>query len=86
MPVVDGVAKPLAPRLRCRERGLRPRRDHLPFGLSDDSHDADNHLIRLRHVGRDEPHPSLLEAEEKVSVTAEAVQLRDNQNGIVETA
>jgi hypothetical protein len=40
--------------------------------LGDDRHDADDHLVGLRDVGRDEFDAGLLEPQQKVSVAAES--------------
>jgi hypothetical protein len=58
------------PRLRRGKRSLRPRRDHLSLGLSDNRHDADDHFVGLGHVGGDEPDAGVLQAEQEVGVAA----------------
>src|SRR5829696_3580287 len=46
----------------------------------------DDHLIGFRQVGCNELHAGLLKAEEEVRVTAQAIELRDHQSGVVEPA
>ena len=49
--------------------------------LGHDCHEADHRLVGLGHVSRHEANAFLLEAQQEVRVTAQAVQLGDDQGG-----
>jgi hypothetical protein len=66
------AAKLHAARLGSLESGFSPRRDHLALGLGDNRHDADDRLVRLGHVGRDEPDASLLKAQQEMRIARQA--------------
>ena len=57
---------------RLRQRRLGAGRDHLPLGLGDHRHDADDQFVGLGHVGGDEPDAGLLEPEQEMGVAGSA--------------
>src|ERR1700733_7182451 len=77
--VAAETAELLTARLRGGERGLSPGRNHLSFGLRDNRHDTHDHFVRLRHVGGDEGDASLLQAEQEVRISGQAVELSDEK-------
>jgi diguanylate cyclase (GGDEF)-like protein len=84
---VAAIASELhAPGLGSGQSGLRAGADHVALGLRDDRHDADDHFVRLRHVGGDEADTGLLQPEQEVGVAGEPIELGDNQRGAVHSA
>ena len=80
------VAEPDAARLGRLQRRLGALADHAALGLRHQRHDADHHLVRLRHVGGDELDAGLLQAEQEMRVAGEAVELGDDQRRAVDLA
>ena len=77
----------LTPRaLAACKRRLGALGDHAALGLRHQRHDADHHLVGLRHVGGDELDAGLLQAEQEVRVAGEPVELGDDQRRAVDLA
>jgi hypothetical protein len=52
----------------------------------DQSHDTDGQTVGVRHLGRDELDAGLLQAEQKVRVAGQSVELSDQQHAAAEAA
>src|SRR5450755_3991761 len=67
-----------AARLCSGECNLRALRDRFRFTLSDGRDDVDRHIVRLRHVARDEFDLRLHKVRDERDVTRQPIDLRDD--------